>query len=32
MVHYRELFTDLLEHGTEPRKNRETVRKEKTDV
>jgi len=32
MVHYRELFTDLLEHGAEPRKNRETVRKEKTDV
>ncbi|MFD4675117.1 hypothetical protein ACFWNN_35695 [Lentzea sp. NPDC058450] len=32
MVHYRELFTDLLEHGAEPRKNREATRKEKSDV
>jgi hypothetical protein len=32
MVHYRELFTDLLEHGAGPRKDREGVRKEKTDV
>ncbi|MGW6447932.1 hypothetical protein [Lentzea sp. NPDC055074] len=33
MVHYRELFTDLLEHGSAPSKNtREAVRKEKTDV
>ena len=34
MVHYRELFTDLLERGAAPRKDkdREAVRKEKTDV
>jgi hypothetical protein len=32
MVHYRELFTDLLEHGAGPRKDREAARKEKTDV
>ncbi|MFD9702131.1 hypothetical protein [Lentzea sp. NPDC059081] len=32
MVHYRELFTDLLEHGTAPRKETEAVRKEKSDV
>ncbi|MET9229684.1 hypothetical protein [Lentzea sp. NPDC003310] len=33
MVHYRELFTDLLEHGAETRANtREATRKEKSDV
>lgn len=33
MVHYRELFTDLLEHGAGPRKDRQAAaRKEKTDV
>ncbi|MFD5826840.1 hypothetical protein [Lentzea sp. NPDC060358] len=33
MVHYRELFTDLLEHGAAPRKDdKEAVRKEKSDV
>ncbi|MCG8926476.1 hypothetical protein V1227_18000 [Lentzea sp. DG1S-22] len=32
MVHYRELFTDLLERGAEPHTNREAARKEKTDV
>lgn len=33
MVHYRELFTDLLEHGSATSKDtREAARKEKTDV
>ena len=32
MVHYRELFTDLLEHAGAPSKTKEAVRKEKTDV
>jgi hypothetical protein len=32
MVHYRELFTDLLERGAESRTTREAARKEKSDV
>ncbi len=32
MVHYRELFTDLLEHGATSHQEKEAVRKEKSDV
>ncbi|SDH13442.1 hypothetical protein SAMN05216553_116156 [Lentzea fradiae] len=32
MVHYREIFTDLLEHGADTREEHRAVRKEKSDV